>query len=253
VLSRDESDPAGVPVWKAVEARFERTGCILHLHVSGEVIRTTPEHPFYVEGEGWKQAGALAAGDRLATLSGEWVAVEEAFDTQEWATVYNLRVADYHTYFVGDEHWGWAAWAHNTACIGSYGGLETVSGYERHHIGQHAAMSSLAEAGFAYTHDSAPAIRLFGGNDYPYSAHYEATQEQRRRNGALRATGATQMTIGQQADIANAALQAALNARYKGTSSRQLTQADITRAMDAFWSYVASIGANANTLIRIPG
>ncbi|QJW97096.1 hypothetical protein [Frigoriglobus tundricola] len=23
------------------------------------------------------------------------------------------RVADFHTYFVGDEHWGFAAWAHN--------------------------------------------------------------------------------------------------------------------------------------------
>jgi hypothetical protein len=27
--------------------------------------------------------------------------------------VYNLRVADHHTYFVGDDDWGWAAWAHN--------------------------------------------------------------------------------------------------------------------------------------------
>jgi len=60
------------------------------------------------------------------------------------------------------------------------------------------------------------------------------------------------MTISQQADIAYAALQAALNARYKGMSSRQLTQADVTRAMDAFWSYVADIGATGSTLIRIP-
>ncbi|MCZ2341084.1 MAG: HINT domain-containing protein, partial [Bacteroidales bacterium] len=27
--------------------------------------------------------------------------------------VYNLRVADWHTYFVGGEGWGWAAWVHN--------------------------------------------------------------------------------------------------------------------------------------------
>src|SRR5581483_3096131 len=30
-----------------------------------------------------------------------------------WETVYNLRVADYHTYFVGAPEWGFAVWAHN--------------------------------------------------------------------------------------------------------------------------------------------
>jgi hypothetical protein len=30
--------------------------------------------------------------------------------------VYNLRVGEHHTYFVGDETWGWAAWAHNQIC-----------------------------------------------------------------------------------------------------------------------------------------
>jgi hypothetical protein len=34
-------------------------------------------------------------------------------DTGAWATVYNLRVADYHTYFVGGEDWGFSVWAHN--------------------------------------------------------------------------------------------------------------------------------------------
>jgi Pretoxin HINT domain len=96
-----------------VEARFERTGCILHLHAGGEVIRTTPEHPFYVEDQGWTAAGSLKPGDRLATLSGEWAAVEEVFDTELYEEVYNLRVEEHHTYFVGDENWGWAAWAHN--------------------------------------------------------------------------------------------------------------------------------------------
>jgi filamentous hemagglutinin len=29
------------------------------------------------------------------------------------ATVYNLRVAEYHTYFVGSLEWGFSVWAHN--------------------------------------------------------------------------------------------------------------------------------------------
>jgi hypothetical protein len=28
--------------------------------------------------------------------------------------VYNCRVAEYHTYFVGDEGWGFSVWAHNS-------------------------------------------------------------------------------------------------------------------------------------------
>ncbi|HYH63428.1 MAG TPA: hypothetical protein VD866_01905, partial [Urbifossiella sp.] len=47
-------------------------------------------------------------------LSGEWVAVEEGYDTGLYEPVYNLRVADHHTYFVGDDHWGFSLWAHNT-------------------------------------------------------------------------------------------------------------------------------------------
>ena len=33
--------------------------------------------------------------------------------TGEWEAVYNLRAADHHTYFVGEEGWGWSAGVHN--------------------------------------------------------------------------------------------------------------------------------------------
>jgi len=58
----------------------------------------------------------MAAGDRLLSHEGKWVAVEDLFDTGEYETVYNLRVADYHTYFVGGREWGFSVWAHN-ACV----------------------------------------------------------------------------------------------------------------------------------------
>jgi hypothetical protein len=114
VAARHESEPGGAVEWKPVEATFRRTGRILHLHfANGELIRTTPEHPFHVEGKGWTAAGALREGDRLVTLIGDSVPLAEVFDTEQWETVYNVRVADFHTYFVGEEGWGWAAWAHN--------------------------------------------------------------------------------------------------------------------------------------------
>jgi hypothetical protein len=42
------------------------------------------------------------------------VAVEECYDTGEYERVHNLRVQDYHTYFVGSEEWGFDVWAHNS-------------------------------------------------------------------------------------------------------------------------------------------
>jgi hypothetical protein len=116
ILSRDEGNPAGALEAKRVEEVFVRTGRLLHLHVGGQVIRTTPEHPYYVDGKGWVPALELATGDRLGSHAGGWVAVEESYDTGEFETVYNLRVADYRTYFVGGSDWGFSVWAHNTGC-----------------------------------------------------------------------------------------------------------------------------------------
>ena len=88
---------------------------VFHLHVGGQVIRTTPEHPYYVQDQGWTAAGELEIGDLIATqAAGGWVAVEDVLDTGQVETVYNFRVADYHTYFVGSTHWGFSVWVHNT-------------------------------------------------------------------------------------------------------------------------------------------
>jgi hypothetical protein len=35
-------------------------------------------------------------------------------DTSREEAVYNCRVAEYHTYFVGDASWGFSLWAHNS-------------------------------------------------------------------------------------------------------------------------------------------
>lgn len=53
LLSRDEFDPDGLIVAQRVEAVFERFAAITILSVRGESIRTTAEHPFYVERQGW--------------------------------------------------------------------------------------------------------------------------------------------------------------------------------------------------------
>jgi hypothetical protein len=118
VLARSEHDVEGPLEAKSVEEVFVRVAPLWELRVRGRLIRTTAEHPFYVRNRGWVPAKELEAGGEFASHDGQWVVLEEVTDTREVATVYNLRVADYHTYFVGSPDWGFSVWAHNTdTCV----------------------------------------------------------------------------------------------------------------------------------------
>jgi hypothetical protein len=115
ILSRPETDVTGPLAPKVIEEVFVRTGPILWLAVSGRRIGTTHEHPFYVVDKGWRTASQLEAGDLLASHTGSFGVVEAVVDVGEVATVYNMRVADWHTYFVGCEQWGFSVWVHNAS------------------------------------------------------------------------------------------------------------------------------------------
>ena len=117
VLSRNQHDVNGNIEPKVVEEVFIRTGLVTNLRVRGTSIRTTEEHPFYVRGIGWKTVEALQPGDQLVLHDGQVVAVEAVKITGEYVKLYNLRVADYHTYFVGCTAWGFSVWAHNADYI----------------------------------------------------------------------------------------------------------------------------------------
>jgi hypothetical protein len=131
VLARSEWDADGPVEPKAIEELFVRTSPILHLHVGGRVIRTSSEHPFWADGRGWVSAGDLQRGDILIGHDGGQQAVEEAYDTGEWETVYNCRVRDFSTYFVGGEDWGFSVWAHNAPCnLNNNGAKSTFGVYE---------------------------------------------------------------------------------------------------------------------------
>jgi RHS repeat-associated protein len=113
ILSRSELDPNGVVEVKFVEEVFMRTGWIWQVGVGGRTIRTTGEHPFWVRDKGWTPVKEMAVGDEIASEDGRWLAVNTLVETGQQELVYNLRVSDYHTYFVGSLEWGFAAWAHN--------------------------------------------------------------------------------------------------------------------------------------------
>jgi hypothetical protein len=114
ILTRLEWEPDAPVLVSQVEARFENVARIWHLHLaSGQVIRTTAEHPFYVDGRGWVPAGELRPGDLLVSHDGQRVAVAELYDTGTYERVYNLAIRSFHTYFVCDETWPFSIWAHN--------------------------------------------------------------------------------------------------------------------------------------------
>ena len=69
----------------------------------GDKIVSTVEHLWYVETVGWKRAGDLKAGDQLRTLDGTKNMVSSVVSQEKTATVYNLTVADSHTYYVGEK------------------------------------------------------------------------------------------------------------------------------------------------------
>jgi hypothetical protein len=120
ILSRSEFDAGGPLAVKEVQEVFVRVAAILELRVNGQCIKTTGEHPFYVENKGWLPASELNAGNVLLSHDSQCMTIQEVTATGDYATVYNLRIADYHTYFVGSSDWGFSVWAHNAGT--EYGG-----------------------------------------------------------------------------------------------------------------------------------
>ena len=87
---------------------------LVALQLGSDTLRATPEHPFWANG-GWKLAGDLVQGDALLRSDGQVMGVGAVeHHTERPATVYNLEVADWHTYLVS---W-WMFVVHNaTICL----------------------------------------------------------------------------------------------------------------------------------------
>jgi Pretoxin HINT domain/A nuclease of the HNH/ENDO VII superfamily with conserved WHH len=117
ILSRAEDHPNGPVRESTVEKVFKLSGQTVKLVIQSQTVVTTGEHPFYVEGRGWVKAFELAAGDWLATEDGRSVVIESAEATGQLDSVYNVRVAQEHTYFVGSHDWGFAIWVHNQYAV----------------------------------------------------------------------------------------------------------------------------------------
>ena len=79
----------------------------------------TPEHPIYVQGQGWVPAGMLTKDDLVVTRNGSPLKITSISwqrDEKYGFTVYNLTVANDHTYFTGVADGG--VWVHNACADG---------------------------------------------------------------------------------------------------------------------------------------
>lgn len=115
VLAKDENNPDGKLAYKEVTALYRnQRDDIIKLHVGEQVIETTDNHPFWVEGKGWVFADELETGDKLEKADGTNLIIDkvEFVKLDEPVTVYNFTVADFHTYYVTDL----GIWVHNTKC-----------------------------------------------------------------------------------------------------------------------------------------
>jgi RHS repeat-associated protein len=122
VLSKDEE--TGEIAYKEVINTFDHESeQVYKLSVGNQIIETTFNHPFWVEGKGWVLARDLKVGDQLVQSDGDILKIEgiEIANVPTW--VYNFTVAEFHTYFVSSLE----IWVHNENCgwsPGSYGSSE---------------------------------------------------------------------------------------------------------------------------------
>ncbi|QVL34928.1 hypothetical protein KIH39_15565 [Telmatocola sphagniphila] len=101
----------------------------------------------------------MKIGDRIQGNEKEWLSITDLFEDKEVEPVYNLRIADYHTYFVGEDFWSWCIWAHNHYFeVGAFNELKQITGWARHHVPQ--TVVALAHGATDFVRANGPAIRI---------------------------------------------------------------------------------------------
>lgn len=104
--------------WREVVAAFQKTpGQILDLELVDEdgavdIIAATSDHPFWTARAGWTKAGDLRVSDQLWSIERGWLYLRTLLEHAQAEPVYNLEVAQDHTFFVGK----FGAWVHNEGC-----------------------------------------------------------------------------------------------------------------------------------------
>ena len=77
---------------------------LIEIEVNKTILKSTPDHPFWVVNEGWLEAEQLIVGDKLKLSTGEIVTISSVKKSflDAPVKVYNFTVDDWHTYYAGE-------------------------------------------------------------------------------------------------------------------------------------------------------
>jgi hypothetical protein len=104
VLAWNEADGT-LGYYRVTAVMTHQDQVLTELIVDGEWLETTPEHPFYVEGQGWTPAANLRFGDQIRQADGTTGRVWLKWNVHKPQEMYNLTVDTAHTFFVGKGQW----------------------------------------------------------------------------------------------------------------------------------------------------
>jgi len=86
--------------------RHERriwTVSLTGLDGADEFFETTGDHPWWIAGQGWKTTEDISPGMAVTTRDGRGMVITAVKETARTDSTYNLTVADFETYFVGEQ------------------------------------------------------------------------------------------------------------------------------------------------------
>jgi len=75
---------------------------------------------------GWVESAELVRGMKVLTSDGRKLVVQAVVEKNQYPDTYNLTVADFHTYFVGQSH----VWVHNVSPDCDLPGWENEGGMQ---------------------------------------------------------------------------------------------------------------------------
>lgn len=99
-----DAETLEVSLKPVLETYVRETSNLVHLTINGETIISTFDHPYYVKNKGFINAESLWIGAELLDSTGNILCVEQIYREtldNEPEKVYNFKVDECHTYFVG--------------------------------------------------------------------------------------------------------------------------------------------------------
>jgi len=87
---------------------------VILVDASGEaaILNATEDHPWLSKDKGWIETVFLRPGERIKTGSGSEVVIKSLLKTDRTERTYNLTVAEWHTFMVGEDR----TIVHNVDC-----------------------------------------------------------------------------------------------------------------------------------------